>query len=505
MKYQHYIFIAIFLMLGSCSKYEFARSGQNPEPFTKAVDIADLVYLKEKSAKEVFPDGLYIQATVHGIFGNMLYLSDNSAYALHGQVDDISTLKIGDLVRISVGGNSLNTGAQSYRLQNESSVKYVGTGLITQTIASLGDVLESPISYSSKRVGIESLEAITLLEERDNGKYYSFESGGKQAQLFVPQALDYHMPATLVSIYGFLRQDQGAAVFHINAVADMKEVYVEPTMIEKIMNNSTLVKSLLQATEVEVAPGVKFSQFSYTNSADLLTSASVFEVDLNNADVKIEPGTPNNSAPPISVLQPLAVMAQHKNDFYQGSWRVLAAISGDFYSSSTNPTSYISNGPLVKNGEILKSDFIGTTDNFFGVLKDKEGFVIGGRQEFDQVKNKLEQAVGGRIILQDGKDVSLTAIREPRPAIGYTKNNKVYLFVGNGRMLSVSNGYTPAEIAELMKALGCDGALYMNGGGATVGVLEGQGGTYEKFSQSHATNATHNPSLASAWMIVTKR
>ncbi|WP_022829434.1 phosphodiester glycosidase family protein [Sphingobacterium paucimobilis] len=505
MKCKYYILIVMLWTLGSCSKYEFVRSGQNPEPFTKALAIEDLVYLKEKSEKESFPVGLYIEATVCGIFGDMLYLSDNSAYALHGQVDDLSTLKVGDLVRISVGENSLNTGGQSYRLQNEISAEYVGTGLIAQTMASLSDVLADPMSYSSKRVGIESLEGITLKEDKDNGRYYSFESGGKQALLFVPNALNYEAPETLVSIFGFLRFDQGTAVFHINEVADMKEVYVEPMMIEKIMNNSTLVKALLQNSEVELTAGVKFAQFSYTNSSNLLTSASVFEVDLSNPNVKIEPGTPNNGVPPITVLQPLATMAQHKNAYYQDSWRVLAAISGDFYVSNTNPTTYILNGPMVRNGEILKSDFIGTTDNFLGVLKDGEGFVVGGRQEFNTIKDRLDQAVGGRIILKDGNIVEIPAIREPRPAIGFTKNNKVYLFVGNGRMLSVSNGYSPLEIAELMKALGCDGAVYMNGGGATVGVRETEGGVYEKFSQSHATNATHNPSLASAWMIVTKR
>ena len=72
-------------------------------------------------------------------------------------------------------------------------------------------------------------------------------------------------------------------------------------------------------------------------------------------------------------------------------------------------------------------------------------------------------------------------------------------------MLSVSNGYSPLEIAQLLKALGCDGALYLNGGGATVGVMEDENGQYAKFSQSHATNSTHNPGLAAAWMIVTKR
>src|SRR5690606_39237078 len=163
--------------------------------------------------------------------------------------------------------------------------------------------------------------------------------------------------------------------------------------------------------------------------------------------VKLEPGNPNNAAPPYNSIQNLATMAGHKNDSYASTdWRVLAAITGDFYVTSSNPTTYILNGPLVVNGNILKSDFYGTSDQFFGILKNNAGFAIGGRNEFETVKNNLEQAGGGRVILQNGQNVSNTAAREPRSAVGYSTNNRVYLFVGNGRNLSVSHGFSPSEI-----------------------------------------------------------
>src|SRR5690606_12692318 len=157
-------------------------------------------------------------------------------------------------------------------------------------------------------------------------------------------------------------------------------------------------------------------------------------------------------------------MASHKNNNYANTgWRVLAAMTGDFYNANIP---YTLNGPFVRNGVILKSDFTSTSDQFFGVLKNREGFVVGGRVDFDLVKNNLEHAVGGRVILRNGNIVEVNAIREPRPAIGYTKNNKVYMFIGNGRLLSVSNGFTPVELSHLMKSLGCEGAVYLNGGGA---------------------------------------
>src|SRR5690606_12263033 len=394
-------------------------------------------------------------------------------------------------------------------VRNAGEITILGNGFGTVSTVSLAELSADIGQFTSKIISVSDLVFQEKQQKGDITAYLVKQevAAGLNFWVNVPNALAYDMPMVVSSARGYVSYEAGNVYINVRFEDDIQEIYVEPTMMEKVLNNSTLVKSVVQKAEREVAPGVKMSEMAYINSADLLVSCTVFEVDLNNPKVKLESGNPNNAAPPYNTIQTLATMASHKNNSYIGTdWRVLAAITGDFYVTASSPTTYILNGPLIKNGQILKSDFYNTTDQFFGIKKDNKGFVVGGRTELEGVKNDLAQAVGGRIILRDGGFVSVPAVREPRPSIGYTTTKKVYLFVGNGRYTYISNGFSPDEMAEFLKALGCEGAVYMNGGGATVGVLEDpNNGAYNVFSVSHASNLNHNPSIASSWMILTER
>lgn len=65
--------------------------------------------------------------------------------------------------------------------------------------------------------------------------------------------------------------------------------------------------------------------------------------------------------------------------------------------------------------------------------------------------------------------------RHPRSAVGVTNNNKLILFVVDGRT-EFSAGMTCAEVGIAMKELGCDDALNLDGGGSTT--LWGAGEPY---------------------------
>jgi exopolysaccharide biosynthesis protein len=102
---------------------------------------------------------------------------------------------------------------------------------------------------------------------------------------------------------------------------------------------------------------------------------------------------------------------------------------------STNPKwenvrHIISGGPyLVKNGEVF----------------------------VDMTAQKLN-AIGGR---------------NPRTAIGYTRDNDLILIAVDGREGS-SVGMTLSELGYLMKSLGCVNAINLDGGGSTVMYVNGQ-------------------------------
>ncbi len=62
--------------------------------------------------------------------------------------------------------------------------------------------------------------------------------------------------------------------------------------------------------------------------------------------------------------------------------------------------------------------------------------------------------------------------RNPRTAIGYTKDNNLILITADGRE-GASVGLTLNELANLMKQLGCVNAMNLDGGGSTVMYVDG--------------------------------
>lgn len=83
--------------------------------------------------------------------------------------------------------------------------------------------------------------------------------------------------------------------------------------------------------------------------------------------------------------------------------------------------------------------------------------VRGGEVYVDMTAQKLS-SIGGR---------------NPRTAIGYTKDNHLIMITADGREGS-SIGLTLIELAQLMKEFGCVNAMNLDGGGSTVMYVQGQ-------------------------------
>ena len=87
---------------------------------------------------------------------------------------------------------------------------------------------------------------------------------------------------------------------------------------------------------------------------------------------------------------------------------------------------------------------------------------------------------GGPYLVKDGevfvdiKEQKLLSIggRNPRTAIGYTKDNKFIIVTADGRE-GASVGLTLGELAHYMKKLGCVNAMNLDGGGSTVLYVNG--------------------------------
>lgn len=70
-------------------------------------------------------------------------------------------------------------------------------------------------------------------------------------------------------------------------------------------------------------------------------------------------------------------------------------------------------------------------------------------------------------------DIFSTSIRPPRTVIGSTADNKIVLFVCDGRQGTYSDGATMLELAQIMKGIGCVNALNLDGGGSSTIIAGG--------------------------------
>jgi len=144
-------------------------------------------------------------------------------------------------------------------------------------------------------------------------------------------------------------------------------------------------------------------------------------------------------------------------------------ISGNkIISASANPLSiprdgYVLVGPKDKLSALFGAQYV--------------EMELGISPKWENVRHIIS---GGPYLVKNGNvfvDVSeekLLAIggRNPRSAIGYTRDNDLIIVAVDGREGS-SVGLTLNELASLMKSLGCVNAINLDGGGSTVMYVNG--------------------------------
>ncbi len=80
------------------------------------------------------------------------------------------------------------------------------------------------------------------------------------------------------------------------------------------------------------------------------------------------------------------------------------------------------------------------------------------------ITNNEERKFAGKAILD----------RHPRTAMGYTKNGDLIIMAIQGRMAGIAIGATLNEIASLLKEIGCEAALNLDGGGSSCLLVNGK-------------------------------
>ena len=159
----------------------------------------------------------------------------------------------------------------------------------------------------------------------------------------------------------------------------------------------------------------------------------------------------------------------------------IVAINGSFYN--TRPP-YNSVCYLKINGEVIfeRSGKMGDRDGGAVLLDDRGRVSVeqGDPDDPQWVSTRTEPSIigSGPMMLQDGQRIdtgtgAFVTLRHPRTAIG-TSGNKVYLVTVDGRSKGNSLGVNLNELANILKWLGAENALNLDGGGSTTMYIEGQ-------------------------------
>lgn len=243
------------------------------------------------------------------------------------------------------------------------------------------------------------------------------------------------------------------------------QTYKSP-LTKKITDKVNLVKRVVADTLTEIAPGVKQTTISYIDYADRPMRLFIVEADLNNPNITIKAGTPNNRTQ--FAKQIVSDIARTQDT--AGS-RVLVAINGDYFNVTSGEPQSI----LYKNGVAVKQLFrLCALCTFLSI--DKTG--IPSIVSKDRVplidSTKIQNAVGGFhwLVRDSAKVVQGDPSIEPRTAVGVAANRVVYFVVIDGRKSDYSNGMSFGQLSDVFFALGVKDAINLDGGGSSTLVVK---------------------------------
>ncbi|WP_223881914.1 phosphodiester glycosidase family protein [Niallia endozanthoxylica] len=259
--------------------------------------------------------------------------------------------------------------------------------------------------------------------------------------------------------------------------------------------HSAVVQTAINEYEAVLAPGVTEKHYTFEGKDGKKIESFVIDIDRQTPNLSIEAGTPNDgTAFGLQPVQKQATSADRENH------RVVAAVNADFFYFATGEPV----GIVHKNGQALKTD-ISPTHYFFGITKSGEA-LIGGSEEYEGVKDQLQEALGGNAILVKDSQVYQTPKTggdvEPRTAVGIKADGDVFFAVIDGRQEPYSSGISMPELAQLMIDLGAVTALNLDGGGSSTFITRELDGNGLELDNSPSDRSER--SVANSWLIVNK-
>lgn len=244
--------------------------------------------------------------------------------------------------------------------------------------------------------------------------------------------------------------------------------YVPVTEVGAKVLSAESVARVYTDTTFVVAQGVTETDVHIQKMDSRPVRLFIIEVDLNNPHVNLGVAMPYNmDVTKDFSRQTLSGMADYADAPYH---RVVAMTNADFWDVANGDI----RGPIHRNGNILKDNFIYTSRlpqqalSFIAMTKDNR-MIIADSAEYRAMRYSLRDVTGsGVICLRDG-EVSGHLYKgiDPRTCIGHTDDGRVYMLVADGRVDFYSYGLDYPTMGSIMKALGCRWAANLDGGGSS--------------------------------------
>jgi Phosphodiester glycosidase len=228
----------------------------------------------------------------------------------------------------------------------------------------------------------------------------------------------------------------------------------------------------LQVPENErLFPGVDYSRKVQLSPRPIITH--VIKIDTHKTKLRFL------VTPPDVMGSQYPLRARTTSQFLQ-EFDVQIAINGDGFSPwwSRSPADYYPHAgdPVRPRGDTVSSGKVYSTSSTpvptLYISKRSQMSFIAPSKPFNAIS-------GGRMLVKGGASIPGldNSAAEPRTAIGYSHSGRyLYLVVVDGRQPLYSEGITLNELANLMKSLGAQYAMNLDGGGSSTMVVAGNDG-----------------------------
>lgn len=268
---------------------------------------------------------------------------------------------------------------------------------------------------------------------------------------------------------------------------------------ELLLDRTDLINTVLFDTTYTVTEGYDVTTILYHNENDLPVCIFIAEVDISNSGLTIGTCTPDDGR--TFKRQKISKQASFAEESRGIVW---GGINADYFDISNGTPM----GIVYKSGEAIKKNIYVKGRGWFACTNTDKA-LIGFDSEYPAEKDKFHDAVsGGIVLLKDGERlINQTDKMYPRSCIGVSSDSTtVYMLAVDGKRKNYSNGLYLRDAAEILKVLGANNALELDGGGSTTFIVRNDGDDYKNQFKviNHPSDNSGERPVANGLLVIQK-